>query len=251
MGNTLSPSDIKYIREDMEKAAVEFTGLRELAKRIGSPLVGLSRGWKALSPSKLIEQGGEAATDLSSAISRTRAAQQALKTSKPVKILDATGSPVQNILGKEKMYRGDTHLGRARAYLATKLRAGTHLEPNADLSSGIRGLAERASRSGWTGEGAVTKYMPIGQKSMLGLGVAASAPGIVDAARYGPSEQFGGVGEQAGVLAGFALPAVMFAGMPKSSLVAPILGGFAGGRLGKALDRRFDSRVREIEGAST
>lgn len=240
MGNSLM---------ELDKIAGIFPRVLEFAKRFGSPLKGIQRGWEAHSPVGLMRQGGDMGEGLRAAISRTQAAEKAIHTSSKIPAIDLSGAPIKGLFKRDVVYDASSIPGKVRAHLASNIRAGSHLAPDHQVAPGVKGLAERASRSGWTGEGKLTKYLPVGQKGMLLSGTLASMPGIVDAMRYGPSEYGGGVGEQALSLAGFTVPAVMAGGMPTASFVIPLLGGFAGGRLGKALDHKFDPRVRALEAA--
>jgi hypothetical protein len=252
VGDTLNQEVMQSFFAELEKQAagerIAFHGLRELAKRFSRG--GLRRGWDALSPTKLIQQGGKSGKAMEQAVARTQAAEEALQTGG--RAVTRRAEPIQGELfaktkaPKMPSYTGETPVGRARAHLATHLRAGTHLAPDATVSPGVRGAFERLSRGGWTGEGAITKYLPFGQKGMLALGTATSAPGIVEAARKGPSAEGGGLGEQLGGAAGFLLPSIMFGGMPTASLLATIPGMMGGAALGRMIDK-LDPRRPKIQ----
>jgi hypothetical protein len=251
MGNSLSADILRAFRNEIEqddpefeKNAVKFKALREVATRLGSPMEGMRKGWSMLSPTKLMREGGRMGEGLSEATARTTAARTALEGRKAVGA-EHGGKAIKGFFTRKPVvYRGDTMLGRARAHAATKLRAGEHLAPGAKVAPGIKGRAEGLSRSGWTGEGAVTKYLPVGQKGMTAAGAAMSAPGVYDAATKPYDPNRGGLGEQLGGLAGFTLPAVMFGGMPSASFVAPMMGMLGGGALGKKLDVALNPKAR-------
>lgn len=253
MGDPLDLRRVASFFDELEKLGsapkVTYHGLRELFKRIGSPGEGLRRGWEGLSPTKLIQQGGKGGKSIEQAVARTQAAEQALKTRGPVTTryvepLRTISPPPEGVkIPKMPTYQGETPLGRARAHLAVKLRAGTHLAPEAELSKGVKGVAERLSRGGWTGEGALTKYVPLGQKSWFTLG---AAPQVYDIAK-GPEPGGPSRAEQIGSLAGFTLPGIMFGGMPTASLVGSLGGMMAGGALGKRLDTALAPRTAQQE----
>lgn len=251
MGGPLDRDQVDALFEELEKLGgkekVVFHGTREVLKRLGRG--GLERGWEALSPTKLIQQGSKSGKNLEQAINRTEAAQQALRTGGRVTTRRAT--PLQgelfapNKAPNMPTYSGETALGRTRAYLATKLRAGTHLRPDHQMSGGVRGVAERLSRGGWTGEGAMTKYMPLGQKSWVTLGSAPAVYQMGETAVHGRQPGGPGLGEQFGSLAGLTLPMVMFGGMPTASLVGSIGGMMGAGALGKKLDDALSPAARQ------
>lgn len=254
MGDTLDRGQVAAFFDELEKDAagkVIFHNLREMAKRMGKG--GFSRGWNALSPTNLAKMPTESGRAMEQAVARTQAAEKALETG--AKATTRRVAPLQGDLfaqaGKKlpKMpeYSGETLPGKIRAQLASHLRAGSHLAPEHQVAGGVKGVAERLSRGGWTGEGKITKYVPLGQKSWLTLG---SAPQVYDIGRKAvegrkPGES--GIGEDIGTLAGFTLPAIRFGGMPTASLVGSLGGMMAGGALGKRLDQAISPQARQAQ----
>lgn len=248
MGDPLSRAMVDGFFDELEKQAagerVVLHGLRDLAQRIGNPIrTGFPRGWSRLSPTKLIGSGTEGGQQLGRAVARTQAAEKALATKGTV-VAEHGGEAMKGLFGRPIQYNGQSMPGRARAYLATRLRAGTHLAPGAELSKGVKGLAERASRAGWTGEGAMTKYLPIGQKGFLATGAAATAHDVHRQVRDGRQPGESGIGENVGGLVGYTAPAVLLGGMPTASLVGALGGMFAGGNLGRRLDNALAPQNR-------
>jgi hypothetical protein len=121
--------------------------------------------------------------------------------------------------------------------------AGEHiLQPSQTLrqawkSSGTRGVAEELSRSGYTGSGKITKYLPIGQKTVLPAFSAMAIPDIVNAPKSTPTSEGGAVERGLGEAA--SLGGMIFTG---GMGIVPGLGGMylagkAGGRIGRVIDR--------------
>jgi hypothetical protein len=54
-------------------------------------------------------------------------------------------------------------------------------------SGRVRGVSEELSRRGWTGEGKLTKYLPVGQKGLgVGLGAGIGIPEVYKSYKAGP-----------------------------------------------------------------
>jgi len=107
---------------------------------------------------------------------------------------------------------------------------------------GVKGLAEEASRAGWTGRGKITKYVPWGQKSWLtgfgGLGAYETAT-----APEGKKLQTG-LGELAGT-GGWLLSGGLTKTLP--TLAAFFGPSVAGGIVGGKLDRMMAaSKLKEL-----
>jgi hypothetical protein len=104
----------------------------------------------------------------------------------------------------------------------------------------VQAVAEQLSRAGWTGSSGVTKYMPVGSKSMIAGFGGMAVPSIVQAGKRGPVGPTGeggvwerGLGEAGGTLG-------WIAGMPLGLLGSSGMwyGGQHGGQaVGRAIDR--------------
>ena len=99
--------------------------------------------------------------------------------------------------------------------------------------------AKRLGQSGWTGQGKITKYMPVGQKGMMaGMG-AMSVPSVIEAAKKKPTATGeGGIGE-VGLREALGLGG-MIAGTGLGMLPAIGLygaGSYLGGKAGRVIDR--------------
>lgn len=186
-----------------------FSGGDEALRRIAHPIQGLREGWRASSPLHDLQQR---ATELGHG--SVQEAATALK---------AKGDP--------------------KAY-ADFLGGGEHLLGTKSGTGRIQSLAEDLSRRGWTGAGStkglgrVTKYLPVGNKS-LSVGLTGMAiPDIVNAPEPTPTGEGGaletGIGELGGMLG-------MIAGTGKVGLVPGAAMWYGGrklsGRLGRVLDR--------------
>jgi hypothetical protein len=99
--------------------------------------------------------------------------------------------------------------------------------------------AEALSRGGWTGQGKVTKYLPVGMKSWAVLPAAMAVPDIAQAARQKPTPTGeGGAGELAGKLLGSTgsfIAGSRLGVVP--GMAAMMLGEHVGGRAGRIVDR--------------
>jgi hypothetical protein len=138
---------------------------------------------------------------------------------------------------------------KLKGFFAKNLGAGEHLIKAEDkLNRGVAGVAEKLSRSGWTGEGRLTKYMPVGEKGQTGMWGAMAVPSIARAAQGDPSE--GGVLQHAGSGAGWAGGAVLGAGLGFPGMVAGVGAGMLGEHLGKKGDEAYlgykTRRAREL-----
>jgi len=139
-----------------------------------------------------------------------------------------------------------------KAYKKLMAGAGEHLlAPTADAGA-LRRTAETLSRSGWTGAGAGTKYLPVGSKSLTvgfaGMGI----PGVVNAAKPSPTGEGStaemGLGEGA---MGLANVLATGGGIGLLPATVGILGARAvGSRLGRVIDRmRAGANVRQAVNA--
>lgn len=104
------------------------------------------------------------------------------------------------------------------------------LAANPGLQTHLQNTAESLSRRGWTGQGNLTKYLPVGAKGMLAVGAVPTAIGMAGVARGGSAEDaFGGAAGTVGAVAGTGLP---FVG---STILGKTFEG-AGRRLGTGVD---------------
>lgn len=86
----------------------------------------------------------------------------------------------------------------------------------------VKAVAEEASRRGWTGQGRITKYMPVGQKGFTAAFTGLSAPVVYRAATGEEPwhEAAGDIAANLGFVAGSAVPGMGMAGsMAMSELV--------------------------------
>ena len=116
---------------------------------------------------------------------------------------------------------------------------GPHLATDV-TSPGIVGVAERASRSGWTGSGSIGKYLPVGGKTQMVVGTAAGIPDVIDAARGNSNK---GVAEAIGENAGFAAGGLLTGGLKTNLVSIPATIGLA--QMGKRVGRKVDSLTRK------
>ena len=113
-----------------------------------------------------------------------------------------------------------------------------------DVYQDPKALAEELSRRGWTGTGATTRYLPVGEKSLMtgfGLGFLPGAVSSEDpmGTGRGRSERFGEhLGQNIGFVAG--APAGLIGGLAAGSLAGKGLG-----TLGKGVDWMGGSRTKE------
>jgi hypothetical protein len=150
-------------------------------------------------------------------------------------------APAEGILNKIKNIKAratdESHLlehpaGRSLVDIAR----GKNLAPG---EGRLRAGAEELSRRGWTGEGAATKYLPLGPKGQFAAFTAMDAPGVVDAYNkgdVGPTGE-GGLGEK-------GLGALGGAGGWVLGAPLGLLGGagmwLGGQQLGKSVGRIVD-----------
>ena len=130
---------------------------------------------------------------------------------------------------------GNAELKRVRSAASTG-HLTQESQPLAQVWRDPKALAEELFRRGWTGQGATTKYLPVGGKSWtagFGVGLLPGAVGKEDP--YGQGRgRFERTGEHLGTQVGFV------AGLPASllgSVAASELGRRGMGGVGKGLDR--------------
>jgi len=101
----------------------------------------------------------------------------------------------------------------------------------------MRGVFGEASKSGWTGQGNLTKYLPIGNKSMMtGFG-AMGASELAHPRKVGPTGE-GGAGEIGLREMGSAAGWVAGMGLPIVPMMTMAMGGYhLGGKAGRVIDR--------------
>ena len=176
-----------------KKSPALFGGADEMFRRLTNPIYGLKAGWKELTPrADLLNP--KKLKEMKSAIKapQTWNPMTWLKPGKHMTEYQKTKiSPTQIIKGQFK----GPHASAMQAKLKERGR--------------IPMLAEELSRRGWTGKGGVTKYLPVGGKSMITGFSAQAIPQIVNApppSRTGEGgaleEGLGGLGSAAGMVAG-------------------------------------------------
>jgi hypothetical protein len=206
---------IQSFGDELEKIADFRTNLYEFAGRIGNPLKGLAKGWKMMSPAETLRTGLPGATRLSEEIAG-----------------HFSPSP-STIFGKHI-----PGLGTARTALRRTFAAAPHLQEASTpvTGGGFRQAVEELSRRGWTGEGKMTKYLPLGEKAMVGLGGVATGAETLHALR---SPEAGGPGPAERALSGLGTlgTGVMTFGTGGLGLAAPLAAGYLGGRAGRVIDR--------------
>lgn len=191
-------------------------GTGELVDRLSHPIEGLRTGWRESSPLPALAR---------------RAKEMGYKSPQEAAALLKLDPKKY----KELMAGGGEHL------LA--------LDPTAGRA---RSIAERLSRSGWTGAGKATKYLPVGNKGLTVGFTAMGIPGIVNAPNATPTGEGAraemGLGEAAMGL-GTLLSAGSSIGMIPAT--AMIMGGReVGSRLGRVIDRvRSGASVRDAVSA--
>jgi hypothetical protein len=180
-----------------------FEGGGEAVNRVLSPVRGLKKGWQEMSPVTGIE----------------RRAIQAGHTSLPHAVEALKGNPEKL---KELLEGGGEHLLQ---------------ETSAPGTGRVRALAENLSRSGWTGAGNRTKYLPVGAKSIQTGFAASIIPSVVHAPKATPTGEGGALETGLGELGG-TLGMVSGSGIGIVPSTALMIGGnYAGSRLGRILDR--------------
>lgn len=185
-------------------------GTGEIANRLSHPIEGMRTAWRESSPlPELTRRAKELGYDT------PQAAAAALKTTDPAKY--------EKLMGKGWVMPG----------------AGEHLLHVDPTAGKVRGLAERLSRSGWTGAGKATKYLPIGTKGLTVGFTAAGIPSVINAAPATPTGE-GGKAEAGLAEAATGLGTLLATGggigiVPAMGLM---MGGRAvGSRLGRVIDR--------------
>lgn len=114
---------------------------------------------------------------------------------------------------------------------------GKHLLGSKPGAGRLQRMADELSRQGWTGAGQKTKYLPVGMKSMAVVPAALEIPEIVNAPPPTQTGEGGALERGLGLLGGTA-GFVSSTGVGLVPGAAMWLGGqYAGGRLGRILDR--------------
>jgi hypothetical protein len=239
-----------------------------LVDRVFSPIRGIPEGWRQNEPMRQIKRVSE----------RARESASALQASGKKPKFDTIGAknpqpwnPFSKAEGGVKVLKGDeleelkamsAHQKTVPWYDPARLlhsERGHLLEANKPLKDVIqqggygaaaKELAERASRSGWTGASRYTKYLPVGGKgALIGFG-AAGIPGIVNAPKVTPTGE-GGTFERAG---GLGLGTLGWIAGTGTGLFPSVALGFGaervGSRLGRIVDRlRSGADIRTAVGA--
>jgi hypothetical protein len=162
--------------------------------------------------------------------------------SQPKQFQEAGGRLLHPIEGLKK---GWGEMSPGAMVRAGERKAEGHLTgqtiPLRDLirQKNITGTAEELSRRGWTGEGPLTKYLPVGMKSMQAGFMGMSVPDVIAASKREPSPTGeGGLYETLGT---HGLGNLAFAGAGRIGML-PAMGMYwaaskAGGGVGRIIDR--------------
>ena len=150
--------------------------------------------------------------------------------------------------GRPTWLGGSGSRGRAKKLEKDEARRylGDEATPLAEVYRDPHRLAEELSRRGWTGTGETTRYLPVGQKSLMagfGLGFLPGAVSSEDPMGLdrGRGERFGEhLGQNVGFIAG--APAGLVGGIAAGSLA-----GEAMGTMGKGVDFVLPKRMTEEE----
>lgn len=171
----------------------------ELGNRLKNPWKGMKAGWEAMSPTKALRAGGKAVPGLEQEIAKQ---------------------------------------GPKAGVLRRTFGAGEHLLPgHTPDTSTLRGAAETASRAGWTGQGKITKYLPLGDKGQNALAMATAAPSMVGLAR--------GEGEHAGENIGGALGGIGTSVLTAGTGMPGVAASIGSSLLAAGLGRKFDQARAE------
>ena len=147
-------------------------------ERFLRPITGLSKGWESMS-------------GVASRAERLAGKRKSLATLKGS--LEAPTSAVD----KSKLQEAIEKLTKQTKEYE---QATAHLAPEAVP----RGIAERLSRAGWTGQGKYTKYLPLSQKALMTGFAASEIPGIVNAPAATRTGEGGRLERLGGALGGTA-----------------------------------------------
>ena len=176
-----------------KKSPALFGGADEMLRRMLNPIHGLKAGWKELTPR----------TDLLNPkkLKEMRSAIKAPRTWNPLTWL----KPGEHMTEYQKTKISPTQIlkGEFKGPHASKM------QNQLNERGRMRMMAEEMSRRGWTGKGSVTKYLPVGGKSLMTGFSAQAIPQIVNApkaSRTGEGgaleEGLGGLGSAVGMVAG-------------------------------------------------
>lgn len=212
MGDTLSQHTLDAFHDELEKIAF-MAGLRTLGSRLTNPIKGMKAGWKSMAPKQLLGmKGTPAQKNLANEIIDTTLAQGEKGFS----------------AGRRRLFGAGTHLVDDTRAVGKSLRAGP------------KALAEELSRRGVTGQSKVTKYLPIGERTQAVAWPGMAVPGIARAVQGKQEAGEGGLGEQLGSAAGYAIPGVLAAGTGGlGTLALPLGASMLASSGGKAVDERL------------
>lgn len=238
MGNPISVRSLNAFADELQKQALlggvgrflatEAKSIPQLAKRIVNPVKGLREGWRAISPRGSL-------------------------TAAEIKGIRAAASP--EAVAKRGLVGRQWHRLTEQSHLLEDGRIAPRRPVL--LQSGplgiqrLRAAAEELSRRGWTGRGAVTKYLPVGSKSWVTGMPLTAVSGIARAPKSTPTGK-GGTLEKALGEAGGAGGWILGSGLgPVTSIGASMGGQSAGSKLGRILDRlRSGATVGQAVSAS-
>jgi len=225
----------------------------EALSRLRHPIEGIRKGWKEYAPlealrtqQRLAQQAadataratGKAAKTVEDPVAKLKATSEAQKglpwyaLGRPGILPGSTPKPGR-LFSSEKghLFEQNVPLGQIAKEAPSKLQAAGGV---------VKQLAERGSRSGWTGQGRMTKYLPVGGKGFTAIYGASSVPGVVQAAKGGPVGPTGegGAYEKGIGLAGGLAGWTAGAGLGILPMAALGLGAeYAGSKLGRIVDR--------------
>jgi len=142
---------------------------RTMGSALRNPLQTARAGWRSMEAGRLARQGAQLASGTGEAGWKP-IIEMAKKDPARLKELQsayqqATGSGGRRFLGLMGPSKA-THLLEESKGLGEAIRSG-----------GVRGAAEELSRSGWTGQGRITKYLP-GRKASVALAVPQAATAL-------------------------------------------------------------------------
>jgi hypothetical protein len=221
----MSPSFMAFIQE-VDHIQKEAVGLPKFVLQGLGKLKGVAKGWSRVKPTAQGYSGDlvEAASRVKNPLAGIRKGWMA---SSPRTALE------QGVISPKDAER----LLKRSPWMAEKARPLVEIARSTPGYGGkAREVARELSRRGWTGEGNVTKYLPVGSK---GLAATFAAPVVGDVARSQKATPTGEGGAVENLLGGVGMT---LGGIASTRLgVLPGLGMFTlGSQGGKGLGRVID-----------
>lgn len=240
MGDALRPEVIEAFFSELDSMEKE-AGARELFTKLVQPkrLKGFTKSLTAL-PSKgwqgLKEETGRLVKHLNPFYSIPEGWKHMTPTANE-ELLRKVRQAAYGVEGASaQATKPESAFRRALSHYFGKSGMG-HMLGTAPDANKVRAVAEALSRRGWTGRGAITKYLPLGGKTVaLGFG-ASAVPGVHRAATTERHPLEGGGPWERG-LEGVADTAAWFMGAPLGLSGLPIY--FAAPALGRKAGRIID-----------